>query len=155
MRILFSTVALLSIILAGLSVLEIREVRNERAILHRFLSDIDKSKVASARAMHMSIETDSVEYMYFSSDNSLSTFESGWKAVLCVAGVLFAIGIAGIIIGLVGGKVSPNKALQPTAAVPGANGFMKFDCQACIGESGSAAVAELLALGHYTHDAKQ
>jgi len=38
---------------------------------------------------------------------------------------------------------SPNKALQPTAAVPGANGFMKFDCHGFISESGSAAVAEL------------
>ena len=33
--------------------------------------------------------------------------------------------------------------LQPTAAVPGTNGFMKVDCQACIRKSGSAAVAEL------------
>ena len=38
---------------------------------------------------------------------------------------------------------SPNKALQPTAAVPGANGFMKSGCHGFISESGSAAVAEL------------
>ena len=38
----------------------------------------------------------------------------------------------------------PNNALQPTAAGPRGFGVdMKFDCQACIGESGSAAVAEL------------
>ena len=37
-----------------------------------------------------------------------------------------------------------NNALQPTAAGPrGFDGDMKFDCQICIGESGSAAVAEL------------
>jgi len=38
----------------------------------------------------------------------------------------------------------PNKALQPTAAGPGVfDCDMKFDRQICIGESGSAAVAEL------------
>ena len=38
----------------------------------------------------------------------------------------------------------PNKALQATAAGPGVFDVdMKFDCQICIGESGSAAVPEL------------
>ena len=38
----------------------------------------------------------------------------------------------------------PNKSLQPTAAGPGVFDVdMKFDCQACIGKSGSVAVAEL------------
>jgi hypothetical protein len=37
----------------------------------------------------------------------------------------------------------PNKVLQPTAVVLGADGVMKFGCQDCIGKSGSAAVAEL------------
>ena len=41
-------------------------------------------------------------------------------------------------------NVPPNKALQPTAAGPrGFDGDMIFDCQDCIGESGSAAVSEL------------
>jgi hypothetical protein len=40
--------------------------------------------------------------------------------------------------------MTPNKALQPTAAGPGVFDVdMKFDCQDCIGESGSAAVSEL------------
>ena len=38
----------------------------------------------------------------------------------------------------------PNNALQPTAAGPGVfDRDMKLDCQICIWESGSAAVAEL------------
>ena len=41
-------------------------------------------------------------------------------------------------------KMWSNKALQPTAAVLGANGFMKFDCHGFIWKSGSAAVAELV-----------
>jgi hypothetical protein len=39
---------------------------------------------------------------------------------------------------------APNKALQATAAGHGVFDIdMKFDCQICIGESGSAAVPEL------------
>lgn len=41
-------------------------------------------------------------------------------------------------------RLWPNKALQPTAAGPrGFDRDMRFDCQDCIGKSGSAAVAEL------------
>lgn len=41
-------------------------------------------------------------------------------------------------------EVMPNKVLQPTAAGPRVFDVdMKFNCQICILESGSAAVAEL------------
>ena len=79
----------------------------------------------------------------------LLNVKQAWKSVV-VATVGFILTGTGYCISRLACEeerlhvVMPNKALQPTAAGPrGFDRNMKFDCQVCIGKSGSAAVAEL------------
>jgi hypothetical protein len=123
MRVLFATVGVLGLFLVGLSVFEIRIVREYRTKVHDvqyWLAAIDRKNVEQAKSRNMTFTGTSVAYQFGEEVDGLEQLERGWLACAFVGGAIFVLGVADIILERRRylQKSSPNKSLQATAAAP-------------------------------------
>lgn len=101
MRVLFSTIAVLGLLLAALSIFEIKVVREYLAELRdtqKGLSDWERREQEKANKMNMVITGNSIAYAFGRSVEELAPLERGWWVAFSLGGVLFVLGVTGFII---------------------------------------------------------
>ena len=123
MRVLFSIVIILGLLLTGLSIFEIRVVSEYRSKVHdvqSWLAAWQQKQADEDRRKGITYTATSLAYQFGESVEGLDHLERGWLAVAGVGGALFTLGIAGVIIGRRASfqKSPPNTALEPTRGAP-------------------------------------
>jgi hypothetical protein len=122
MRIIFSIVAVLGLLLTGFSVFEIRIVGDYRAQVRDVqfvLSEESKKEVADAHRRGAVFTGQTFGDVLSPKLDGIDALERGWFVVASVGIVVFVAGVFGVI----GSrphfqKLPPNNSLQATAAAP-------------------------------------
>ena len=126
MRVLFSIVIVLGLLLTSLSIFEVRVVSECRSKVNESFSMLQlleqKQAGRDKQQGWRGWEPLSSSFVnaYGQSWKGLDDIERGWLAAACIGGVLFVLGIAGIVAGRRASfqKSPPNTALEPTPTAP-------------------------------------
>ena len=101
MRIIFSVVAVMGLLLVGLSAIEIRSAREYRdkvSDVQQFLAKLDAKNVGQAKQMGAVFTGPSIAWEYGAPLDGVDALERGWLVVTSAGAIIFLAGVAGVII---------------------------------------------------------